>query len=66
MSNFVEQVLNDKITDPINRIDDFISEWHSSNTNLSLHEWLGFTWQEYSLFIENQNNLEQIFASRKQ
>lgn len=33
-------------------IDDYIEKWHTSDTGLSLHEFLGMTWDEYKVWIE--------------
>ena len=35
------------------QIDDKVDEWHNSNTNMLLHEYLGMTWDEYKEYIEN-------------
>lgn len=33
-------------------IHDFIGEWHDSESELSLHEYLGMTWEEYKAWAE--------------
>ena len=42
----------------------FIEKWHSSNSNLKLYEYLGFTNSEFALYIEDPNALESIIQSR--
>ena len=40
-----------KITDPV-LIDDAIDAWHEGEGNgMQLHEWLGWTWEEYSDYV---------------
>lgn len=33
-------------------INDKIDEWHKGNSNKQLHEYLGWSWEEYKLFVE--------------
>ncbi len=35
-------------------IDDKIDEWHNSDSELSIHEHLGMTWEEYAAFVEGK------------
>ena len=46
------------------KIDDEIDAWHQSETQLSLHEWLGFTPEEYALYVEKPQLLRAILAAR--
>jgi len=32
-------------------IDDKITEWHSSDSQLTIYEYLGMTWEQYSHFV---------------
>ena len=34
-------------------IDNHIDEWHEGNSKLELHEYLGFTWLEYSQWVKS-------------
>jgi hypothetical protein len=34
-------------------IDDLIDEWHESNSELPLHEYLGLTWEQYKHWIKS-------------
>lgn len=45
-------------------IDDEIDIWHESATKLSLHEWLGFTPEEYELYVEKPELLRVILGAR--
>lgn len=51
-SSFMSLALTGRIQNPTEAIDDYIEEWHVARTNLELHEWLGLTWEEYTLFVE--------------
>lgn len=31
-----------------------IGAWHDADTNVDLHEWLGWTWEEYRAFAEGR------------
>jgi hypothetical protein len=67
MSNqpkFVDLVLNGEIVDPEIEIDEWIQRWHASDNEEPLHDWLGMTWEEYSLFVEKPQFLKAIFAAR--
>jgi hypothetical protein len=50
MSNsFIEKCINGDAS--LDEIDNYIDEWHDSDSdiNLELHEFLGMSWEEYSL-----------------
>lgn len=54
------------ITDPENEIDNYIDKWHET-PNLEvvpLHEYLGFTWYEYSQWVSNPSNLLLILNAK--
>ncbi|MGM0878883.1 MAG: hypothetical protein ACQEWV_30510 [Bacillota bacterium] len=46
-------------------IDDFIDEWHESDSDEEVYEYLGMTFEEYSLWVENASLLKTIFYSRE-
>lgn len=33
-------------------VDDRINDWHESDSDLRLHEYLGWTWEEYCVWVE--------------
>ena len=35
-------------------INDLIDKWHDGDSEMALHEYLGMTWDEYKLFVENE------------
>lgn len=43
-------------------IDDFIDEWHEGGYDAKLHEFLGMTWNEYSAWVANPEELRCIIA----
>jgi hypothetical protein len=46
-------------------IHDFIDEWHTGESSLALHEFLGMTWDEYVLWVVDAKNLRKIIDARK-
>lgn len=46
-------------------IDHFVDEWHESDSDKSIEEFLGMTFEEYALWVENPNTLKYIIAARK-
>ncbi len=48
-------------------IEDYIDQWHESQNQGELHEFLGLTWDEYSLWVKNDEQaLPWIAAARKE
>lgn len=43
--------------------DDWIAAWHESDTDLELHEFLGFTWPEYQSWNTKASNLDEILGN---
>lgn len=48
--NFKEKLIKDEIT--IDRIDDFVHQWHESESTLPLDAYLGLTPYEYRIYVE--------------
>jgi hypothetical protein len=51
-------------------IDDFVGSWHDAKegtavANLSLHDYLGMTWNEYRLWVEHPESLRFIAIAHK-
>jgi hypothetical protein len=72
--SFMELAIKDQIEDndldgAIDRsIDDWhnYDDWHGESVySLSLHEYLGMTWEEYSKFVEKPESLKDIVERRK-
>ncbi|EPH6499614.1 hypothetical protein ACS3FE_002303 [Vibrio cholerae] len=62
--SFVNLCLNGDVLE--DEIDDFIDSWHDDEeTTLELHEYLGMTWEEYSVWSTNPSVLPFILSARK-
>ncbi len=58
MSNFIEKCISG---DALSfEVDDYIDQWHDSNSELELHDYLGMTKSEYSLFVDDESYLGVI------
>jgi hypothetical protein len=50
----------------LDEVDDYIDAWHDDTSeDAELHEYLGMTWQEYSLWITNPSILGTIVETRR-
>ena len=45
-------------------IDDFVETWHESDSELDVHDFLGLTFQEYSLWVAHPDNINIVIAAR--
>ena len=60
-ASFCRLVRQNKISDPITTINDYVDYWHnSSNTEKNLSSFLGFTPYEYKMWTKYPNKLIQI------
>ena len=60
-ASFCRLVRQNKISDPIATINDYVDYWHnSSNTEKNLSSFLGFTPYEYKMWTKYPNKLIQI------
>jgi hypothetical protein len=64
-SSFIEKCINGDAS--LDEIDDYIDEWHDSDSdiNLELHEFLGMSWEEYSLWAVKPKFLAWIINARR-
>lgn len=65
---FVELCLSGQISNPAEVIDDYIDAWHNDVANGSgkrLHEYLGFTSDEYAQWAEQPQALAGILEERR-
>ncbi|WMX57434.1 hypothetical protein [Peribacillus sp. R9-11] len=46
-------------------IDEYIEEWHESETEEEIYDFLGMTLEEYGIWVENDFMLKTIFYSRE-
>lgn len=61
--SFVDRVLRGEIN--LEEIDDAIDAWHTTETGVPLHEYLGLTFEEYQVFVVQPSMLQGIVATRK-
>ncbi len=65
MSNdpsFIDRVLDGSVL--TFEIDNFVRTWHEGDSLKELHEFLGFTEEEYDLWVDSPDFLELIIYSR--
>lgn len=46
-------------------IDDAVDAWHEGGSNVELHEFLGFTWEEYGRWVETNDAVAILDARSK-
>lgn len=46
-------------------IDDYVEDWHTSSTEVTLPEYLGMTDEEYSRWVYDANELQKIVQERR-
>lgn len=61
--SFIEMVLDGASS--IDDVDDFVERWHESDSSMSLHEYLGMSWDDYALWVGGADELEAIIARRR-
>lgn len=61
-STFAEKYLNGEVL--LDEIDDFVDEWHESDLDCEIYEYLGLTQEEYFLWVEEDSVLAYIFEAR--
>jgi hypothetical protein len=49
----------------LEEIEDYIDEWHDSDSEEEIYEYLGMTIDEYGLWVENDAMLKTIIYSRE-
>lgn len=45
-------------------IEDFVEEWHASDSSQEVHEYLGMSFPEYSLWVSDPDAINIIIAAR--
>lgn len=63
MTNFIEDWLAGD-TKP-GKIDEYIDKWHEGESELSLHTFLGMSWDEYAQWLKTPDALTTIIAARR-
>ncbi len=67
--SFIDQCIDQDLdlfnSDPLDLIDDFISQWHTGEgESISLIKYLGMSEEEYNIWIHNPKYLYSILISR--
>lgn len=64
MSNlsFVELALDGQALS--DEIEDYVEAWHNSSSDKQVHEYLGMTFEEYSLWVSDPNAIDLILSAR--
>ncbi|GAA3145055.1 hypothetical protein [Streptomyces echinatus] len=63
-ATFVDRVMSGQAL--LMDIDDYVDEWHDSSDDLGpLHQFLGLTDVEYSLWVERPESIRFIIAARR-
>jgi hypothetical protein len=45
-------------------IEEFVEAWHNSTSELEIHEFLGMTFEEYSLWVTDADSIAIILTAR--
>lgn len=45
-------------------IEDFVERWHETDADGELHEFLGMSWEEYSLWVAHADNIYIVLSAR--
>jgi hypothetical protein len=61
---FLDRYLNGEVL--ADDIDDFIDRWHAGPSDQELHDFLGLSREEYSLWLRNPEALPHIARSRRE
>lgn len=62
--NFINLCLEGEVLE--DEINDFVNNWHEDEkTSLDLHEYLGMSWEEYSVWSTKPSILPFILSARK-
>jgi siroheme synthase (precorrin-2 oxidase/ferrochelatase) len=62
--NFIEKCINADAL--LEEIDDFIDEWHESDSDITIYEFLGMSQKEYRMWVENDDVLKYIIMAHIQ
>lgn len=61
--NFMQMALRGDVMS--DEIEDFVEEWHGSDSNVEVYEYLGLTWEEYSLWVSHPDYIDLVIAARR-
>ena len=61
---FIDLCLEGKV--PLDDVDDFVDRWHEDPEGFELHDYLGMTQEEYSLWLRVPDALPYIIKARRE
>ncbi len=61
-AQFIDLALDGRVVP--DEIDDFVAAWHEGDSREELYEFLGMTFEEYSLWVRSANALTLILSAR--
>jgi hypothetical protein len=61
-SSFMDLVLQGRVLS--DEIDDFVERWHDNDSTEEIYEYLGLTFEEYSLWVSDPDNIDIIIYAR--
>ena len=61
---FIDLCLEGKV--PLDDVDDFVDRWHETPEGFELHDYLGMTPEEYSLWLRVPDALPYIIKARRE
>jgi hypothetical protein len=64
MSNFIQNCIRGEAF--LSEVDNYIDQWHNSETDMPLHTFLGMSKQEYALFVQDEIYLTSIVTAHKE
>lgn len=61
---FVDLYLRGEVS--AEEIDDYVDLWHTLDSPVDIHIFLGFTWEEYAEWAVHPSKLDEILSKRKE
>lgn len=61
-SSFLSLALRGEVLS--DEIEDFVEAWHESDSLMDIHDYLGMTFDEYSLWVSDPDAIDTILAAR--
>jgi hypothetical protein len=61
--NFLDAVLSGNAF--LEEIDDFVDAWHNSDSDLEIYDYLGLSFDEYSIWVEQPQLLSMVINSKR-
>lgn len=62
-STFIDLALNGYVLS--DEINDFVEAWHESNAENEIYQYLGMSFDEYSLWVSDPESMDVIISARR-